>query len=58
MLACQTALSALAIDTMLPAFDEMREAFGLASDSNRVALAVTTFFLGMALGQMVARAAS
>ncbi|MFA9563116.1 MAG: multidrug effflux MFS transporter [Acidimicrobiales bacterium] len=52
MLACQTALSALAIDTMLPAFDEMREAFGLASDSNRVALAVTTFFLGMALGQM------
>lgn len=52
MLACQTALSALAIDTMLPAFDEMRDAFGLASDSNRVALAVTTFFLGMALGQL------
>jgi DHA1 family bicyclomycin/chloramphenicol resistance-like MFS transporter len=52
MLACQTALSALAIDTMLPAFDEMRDAFGLPSDSNRVALAVTTFFLGMALGQL------
>jgi DHA1 family bicyclomycin/chloramphenicol resistance-like MFS transporter len=52
MLASQTALSALAIDTMLPAFDEMRDAFGLPSDSNRVALAVTTFFLGMALGQM------
>lgn len=52
MLASQTALSALAIDTMLPAFDEMRVTFGLAPDSNRVALAVTTFFLGMALGQM------
>lgn len=52
MLACQTALSALAIDTMLPAFDEIRDAFDLPSDSNHVALAVTTFFLGMALGQL------
>lgn len=45
------AMGALAIDLMLPAFDEIREHFGLASDSTRAAQIVTTFLLGMALAQ-------
>jgi DHA1 family bicyclomycin/chloramphenicol resistance-like MFS transporter len=46
------ALTALAIDMMLPAFGDMRTDFGLMSDSNRVALVVTVFFLGIGLGQL------
>lgn len=45
------ALGALAIDVMLPAFDDIREHFGLPADSTRVAQVVTTFLLGMALAQ-------
>ena len=45
------AMGALAIDLMLPAFDEIREHFGLAADSTRVAHIVTMFLLGMALAQ-------
>mgnify|MGYP001828662401 CR=1 FL=1 len=47
------ALTALAIDMMLPAFGDMRADFGLAADSNSVALIVTVFFLGIGLGQLV-----
>lgn len=47
------ALTALATDLMLPAFDDMRAAFGLPEDSSQVAAIVTTFFLGMALAQYV-----
>ncbi|MEX1334977.1 MAG: multidrug effflux MFS transporter [Candidatus Limnocylindrales bacterium] len=47
------ALTALAIDMMLPAFGEIRAEFGLAPDSNTVALVVTVFFLGIGLGQLV-----
>lgn len=43
------ALTALAIDLMLPAFDDMREYFNLAPDSTQVAQVVTTFLLGTAL---------
>ena len=46
------ALTALAIDMMLPAFGDMRADFGLATDSNQVALVVTVFFLGIGLGQL------
>ena len=46
------ALTALAIDMMLPAFGLMRADFGLAVDSNAVALIVTVFFLGIGLGQL------
>ena len=37
------ALTALAIDLMLPAFGAMRESFGLAEDSSSVAPVVTVF---------------
>jgi DHA1 family bicyclomycin/chloramphenicol resistance-like MFS transporter len=47
------ALTALAIDMMLPAFGDIRSEFGLADDSNAVALIVTVFFLGIGLGQLV-----
>ncbi len=47
------ALTALAIDMMLPAFGDMRVDFGLAVDSNQLALVVTVFFLGIGLGQLL-----
>jgi MFS transporter, DHA1 family, multidrug resistance protein len=47
-----SALTALAIDMMLPAFGDMRNDFGLAPDSNAVALVVTVFFIGIGLGQL------
>ena len=47
------ALGALAIDLMLPAFDEIRSAFDLPADSTRVAGIVTTFMLGLAAGTLV-----
>lgn len=47
------ASAALAIDMMLPAFPQMRADFGLAADSNTVALVVTAFFVGLGLGQPV-----
>ena len=46
------ALTALAIDMMLPAFGQIRADFGLAADSNAVARIVTVFFLGIGLGQL------
>jgi DHA1 family bicyclomycin/chloramphenicol resistance-like MFS transporter len=46
------ALTALAIDMMLPAFGEMRADFGLAADSNAVAPVITVFFAGIGLGQL------
>lgn len=46
------ALTALAIDMMLPAFGEMRADFGLAADSNAVAPIITVFFLGIGVGQL------
>lgn len=45
------ALAALGIDMVLPALDEMREHFGLAPDSSRVAQVVTAFLIGLALAQ-------
>ncbi len=44
------AATALAIDTMLPAFPEIREGLGLAPDSTAVAGLVTAFLLGQGLG--------
>lgn len=51
LLSMVMALTALAIDMMLPAFDQIREHFGLSPDSTRVAPIVTMFFIGMALAQ-------
>jgi DHA1 family bicyclomycin/chloramphenicol resistance-like MFS transporter len=47
------ALTALAIDMMLPAFGEMRSAFGLAPDSSAVAPVVTVFLIGFGAGQLL-----
>ncbi len=51
MMSMVMAVSALAIDMMLPAFGEMRSAFGLADDSNTIALVVTLFLVGLGVGQ-------
>jgi DHA1 family bicyclomycin/chloramphenicol resistance-like MFS transporter len=53
LMSATMASAALAIDMMLPAFPQMREDFGLAADSNTVALVVTAFFVGLGLGQPV-----
>lgn len=45
------ALTALAIDLMLPAFGAMRESFGLPEDSSAIAPVVTVFLLGLGVGQ-------
>jgi DHA1 family bicyclomycin/chloramphenicol resistance-like MFS transporter len=45
------AMGALSIDVMLPAFSEMRAAFGLSPENTEVAQVVTVFLLGMALAQ-------
>ena len=54
MLALIMAMNAIAIDIMLPAFPEIREATGLTPDSAEVGQLVTAFFLGMALSQVPA----
>ena len=51
MMSMVMAVTALAIDMMLPAFGDMRAEFGLAEDSNTIALVVTVFLLGLGLGQ-------
>ena len=52
MIAMIMALTALAIDIMLPAFGAVREEFGLAADSTAPAAIVTFFFLGLAAAQL------
>lgn len=47
------ALTALAIDMMLPAFDDIRVAFDLRDGSADTGRIVTVFFLGLALAQIV-----
>lgn len=44
------ACGALAIDTILPAFADVRSEFGMPADSTRVGWLVTAFFLGLAVG--------
>ncbi len=53
MLAAIMASTALGIDLMLPAFGDIREAFGLDADSTAVAGIVTAYFIGLALAQAV-----
>ena len=52
LLALSMALAALGIDLMLPAFDEIREGLGMAPGSTEVTALVTTYFLGLAIGQL------
>ncbi|MFM7535850.1 MAG: multidrug effflux MFS transporter [Acidimicrobiales bacterium] len=49
--ACMS-MVALSIDTVLPAFDEIREAFSLAPKATEVSWVITAFFLGLAVGQL------
>lgn len=46
------AMVGLAIDTLLPAFAEIRRGLGLDPDATSVTLVVTAFFLGLATGQL------
>lgn len=46
------ALTAMAIDLMLPAFADIREDFGLAPDSNETGQIITVFFLGLAIAHL------
>lgn len=52
LMAWTMALTALSIDLMLPAFDEMRVDLGLAPDSTETAATVTVFFIGMAIAHL------
>ena len=52
LLALSMSLAALGTDAVLPAFPEIRADFGLGPDSTRVAGIITTYFLGLALGQV------
>ncbi len=52
LLAMSMAVSALGIDLLLPAFGIIRSDLGLAPDSTAVAGLVTTYFLGLAVGQL------
>ena len=51
-IALVSAMSALAIDIILPAFEEMRPAFGLDDDSTRLSLTVTLFLMGAGVGNL------
>ena len=46
-------MAALSIDMLLPAFGDMREDFGLEAGSTEVSQVITTFFLGLAVGQLL-----
>lgn len=50
LLAMATALTALGIDLMLPAFGDIRADLGLAADSTAVTGLVTAYFIGLGLG--------
>jgi DHA1 family bicyclomycin/chloramphenicol resistance-like MFS transporter len=52
LLAFTMSLTALGIDLLLPAFPEVRASLGLAADSNATAGLITTYFLGLAVGQI------
>ncbi|MFW2381073.1 MAG: multidrug effflux MFS transporter [Acidimicrobiales bacterium] len=47
------ALTAMAIDLMLPAFSDIRTAFDLGEGSNETGRIVTYFFFGLAAGQLI-----
>ncbi|MBT5754693.1 MAG: multidrug effflux MFS transporter [Acidimicrobiaceae bacterium] len=53
MISAIMALMAIAIDMVLPAFDDIRETFGLAADSTQISQVITVFFLGLAIAQLV-----
>ncbi len=52
MISSIMALTAMGIDLLLPAFDDIRAAFDIPDESNRVAQVITVFFLGLAVAQI------
>jgi DHA1 family bicyclomycin/chloramphenicol resistance-like MFS transporter len=52
-LAMAIALSALGIDLLLPAFPQIRAEFGLPPGSTQVTGFITTYFVGLAVGQLL-----
>lgn len=52
LLAMAVALTALGIDIMLPAFPAIRTEFGLGAEDATVSRLLTTYFLGLAVGQL------
>src|SRR3712207_2182402 len=52
LLAMSMALAALGIDLMLPAFGAIRRDLQLPPNSTAVAGLITTYFIGLALGQL------
>lgn len=48
-----SALTALAIDMLLPGFSGMREAFGLSPDATDLAATITLFFVGNGVGNLI-----
>jgi DHA1 family bicyclomycin/chloramphenicol resistance-like MFS transporter len=52
-LAMSMALSALAIDLLLPAFPQIRAEFDLAPGSTEVSRFITAYFVGLAAGQLL-----
>jgi len=52
LMAAATAVTAIAVDTMLPAFGQVREHFGLETASD-TALIISIFIIGLGLGQLV-----
>lgn len=52
MISSIMALTAMGIDLLLPAFDDIRGAFDLPEDSNQVSQVITVFFLGLAVAQL------
>ena len=53
LMALISALTALAIDMLLPGFSGMREAFGLAPDATDLAATITVFFVGNGIGNLI-----
>lgn len=53
MISSIMALTAMGIDLLLPAFDDIRAAFDVPEDSNQVSQVITVFFLGLAVAQIV-----
>ncbi|NNE12032.1 MAG: MFS transporter [Ilumatobacter sp.] len=53
-LAACMAVTALAIDSVLPAFPEIRSEFGLADDATSVTAIISAFFIGSSLGLLPA----
>lgn len=47
------ALMAMGIDMLLPAFDDIRDAYDLSGGSSQAGQTITIFFMGLAIGQLI-----